>query len=152
MQSPKHTNNYIDTVFHQILEIVLIVYKKCILAMIKNRKNMDKLIQPYTVIMTCVLWELMLSYNSQRATYLTVRTILFFTEFPSRTRYTRLCANLTYAIKIIRFFFVKKKTKNATTASVDSFPSPLCKEIRNQRAKVLGSIAEIGYNSTEKMA
>ncbi|EEM93065.1 Transposase, IS4 [Bacillus thuringiensis IBL 200] len=37
------------------------------------------------------------------------------------------------------------------TAIVDSFPSPFCKEIRNRRAKVLGSIAEIGYNSTKEM-
>ncbi|MGQ7146935.1 transposase, partial [Escherichia sp. SS-MK2] len=61
------------------------------------------------------------------------------------------CANVTYAIKMIRFFFVKQKTKNVTTVLVDSFPSPFCKEIRNRRAKVLGSIAEIGYNSTKKM-
>jgi len=46
---------------------------------------------------------------------------------------------------------VKQKTKNVTTAIVDSFPSPVCKEIRNRRAKVLGSIAEIGYNSTKEM-
>ncbi|EOO60518.1 hypothetical protein IKE_05965 [Bacillus cereus VD196] len=153
MQSPKYTDNYTDThtVFNQILEIVVKLYKKCIPAVIKHRKNVDKLVQPDTVIIACVLWGFMLGYNSQRATYRAVRTILFFTEFPSRTRYTHLCASLTYAIKIIRFFFVKQKTKNVTTVIVDSFPSPLCKEIRNRRAKVLGSIAEIGYNSTKKM-
>lgn len=153
MQSPKYTDNYTDThtVFNQILEIVVKLYKKCIPATIKHRKNVDKLVQPDTVIIACVLWGLMLGYNSQRATYRAVRTILFFTEFPSRTRYTRLCASLTYAIKIIRFFFVKQKTKNVTTAIVDSFPSPFCKEIRNRRAKVLGSIAEIGYNSTKEI-
>lgn len=153
MQSLNYTDNYTDThtVFNQILEIVVKLYKKCIPATIKNRKNVDKLVQPDTVIITCVLWGLMLGYNSQRATYRAVRTILFFTEFPSRTRYTRLCASLAYAIKIIRFFFVKQKTKNVMTAIVDSFPSPFCKEIRNRRAKVLGSIAEIGYNSTKEM-
>ncbi|MEC5308365.1 IS982 family transposase [Bacillus thuringiensis] len=153
MQSSKYTNNYTDTytVFNQILEIVVKLYKKCIPATIKHRKNVDKLVQPDTVIITCVLWGLMLGYKSQRATYRAVRTILFFTEFPSRTRYTRLCSNLTYAIKIIRFFFVKQKTTNVTTAIVDSFPSPFCKEIRNRRAKVLGLIAEIGYNSTKEM-
>ncbi|PEA86390.1 IS982 family transposase [Bacillus thuringiensis] len=153
MQSPKYTNNYTDThtVFNQILEIVVKLYKKCIPATIKNRKNVDKLVQPDTVIITCVLWGLMLGYNSQGVTYRAVRTILFFTEFPSRTRYTRLCASLTYAIKIIRFFFVKQKMKNVMTAIVDSFPSPFCKEIRNRRAKVLGSIAEIGYDSTKEM-
>lgn len=132
MQSLNYTDNYTDThtVFNQILEIVVKLYKKCIPATIKNRKNVDKLVQPDTGIM--------LGDNSQRATYRAVRTILFFTEFPSRTRYTRLCASLTYAIKIIRFFFVKQKTKNVMTAIVDSFPSPFCKEIRNHRAKVLG--------------
>lgn len=37
------------------------------------------------------------------------------------------------------------------TAIVDSFPSPFCKEIRNRRAKILGSIAEIDYDSTKEM-
>ncbi|MEW4237053.1 IS982 family transposase [Bacillus thuringiensis] len=134
-----------------MLEIVVKLYKKCVPATIKNRKNVDKLVQPDTVIITCVLWGLMLGYNNQRATYRAVRTILFLTEFPSRTRYDRLCASLTYAIKIIRFFFVKQKTKNVMTAIVDSFSSPFCKEIRNRRAKVRGSIAEIGYNSTKEM-
>jgi hypothetical protein len=153
MQSTKYTDNYTDThtVFNQILEIVVKLYKKYVPDTIKNRKNVDKLVQPDTVIIACVLWGCMLGYNSQRATYRAVRTILFSTEFPSRTRYTRLCASLTYAIKIIRFFFVKQKTENVTTTIVDSFPSPFCKEIRNRRAKVLRSIAEIGYNSTKKM-
>ncbi|MGF9954632.1 IS982 family transposase [Bacillus mycoides] len=153
MQSPKYTDNYTDThtVFNQILEIVVKLYKKCVPTKIKNRKNVDRLVQPDTVIITCVLWGLMLGYTSQRATYRALRTILSFSEFPSRTRYTRLCASLVYAIKIIRFFLVKQKTKNVTTAIVDSFPSPFCKEIRNRRAKVLRSIAEIGYNSTKEM-
>ncbi|EOQ09097.1 hypothetical protein IKC_06130 [Bacillus cereus VD184] len=46
---------------------------------------------------------------------------------------------------------MKQKTQNVMTAIVDSFPSPFCKEIRNCRAKVLGSITEIGYNSTKEM-
>ncbi|PEQ09103.1 IS982 family transposase, partial [Bacillus toyonensis] len=153
MQSLKYTDNYTDThtVFNQILEIVNKLYKKYVPAKIKNRKNVDKLVQPDTVIIACILWGFMLGYTSQRATYRAVRTILSFTEFPSRTRYIRLCASLTHAIKIIRFFFVKQKTKNVMTAIVDSFPSPFCKKIRNQRAKVLRSIAEIGYNSTKKV-
>ncbi|HDR6823074.1 TPA: IS982 family transposase, partial [Bacillus thuringiensis] len=153
MQSLKYTDNYTDThtVFNEILEIVVKLYKKCVPAQIKKRKNVDKLVQPDTVIITCVLWGLMLGYSSQRATYRAVRTILSFSEFPSRTRYIRLCASLAYAIKIIRFFFVKEKTKNVTTVIVDSFPSPFCKEIRNRRAKVLRSVAEIGYNSTKEI-
>ena len=46
---------------------------------------------------------------------------------------------------------MKQKTGSMTTTIVDSFPSPFCKEIRNRRAKVLRSIAKIGYNSTKEM-
>lgn len=58
MQSPKYKRNYTDTytVFNQILEIVGKLYKKCIPATIKNRKNVDKLVQPDTGIIACVLW------------------------------------------------------------------------------------------------
>ncbi|MBJ8025733.1 IS982 family transposase [Bacillus cereus] len=153
MQSFPYTEHYTDThtVFNQILKIVTKIYNKCVPDKIKKRKNIAKLIQSDRVIIACVLWGIMLGYTSQRDTYRAVRTILSFTEFPSRTRYTRLCANLVYAIKIIRFFFMKQKTKHITTAIVDSFPSPFCKEIRNRRAKVLCSIAEIDYNSTKEM-
>jgi len=80
MQSPKYTDNYTDphTVFNQILEIVVKLYKKYVPVQIKNRKNVDKLVQPDTVIIACVLWGFMLGYNSQRATYRTVRYERFY--------------------------------------------------------------------------
>ncbi len=57
MQSPKYKNNYTDihTVFKQILGIVVKLDKKCIAATIKNCKNVDKLVQPDMVIITCAL-------------------------------------------------------------------------------------------------
>ena len=153
MQSINYTDHYTDThtIFKQIFELVSSLYEDFVPNKIKYRKNSSKLIQSDTVIISCVLWGLMLGYNSQRATYRAVRSILSFPEFPSRTRYIRLSANLYFAIKVIRYFFVKELTKGTKTAIVDSFPSPFCKEIRNRRAKVLNSIADIGFNSTKNV-
>lgn len=151
MQSLNYTDHYTDThaVFNQISQVVSPLYDEYVPDKIKYRKNVAKLVQPDTVIISCVIWGLMLGYSSQRATYRVVRSILLFSEFPSRTHYIRLCTSLYFAIKVIRYFFVKERTKETDTAIVDSFPCPFCKKIRNRRAKVLNSIADIGFNSTK---
>ncbi len=59
----KDTKRWLSS--YQISEIVVKLYKKCIPAVIKHRKNVDKLVQPDTVIIACVLWGFMLGYNSQ---------------------------------------------------------------------------------------
>ena len=58
--------------------------------------------------------------------------------------------SLAYTIKIIRYFFIKKLTKGELVGIIDSFPSLLCKPVRNRQAKLLNQIAKVGYNSTKK--
>lgn len=45
---------------------------------------------------------------------------------------------------------VKHCLSSVTYTIIDSFPVPSCQSIRNHRAKVLRSIADIGYNATKK--
>ncbi len=115
---------------------------------IKNRRNIDQMKQHDTVIIACIIWGVITGYTSQRAMYRAVCTVLFPNgNFPSKSRSTRLSANLAYTIKIIRYFFIKKHIKGELVGIIDSFPSPLCKPVRNRRAKILNQLAKIGYNS-----
>lgn len=155
MQSqPKYIEIYTNTqlMFSEILEIIQLLYSRYVPGQIKNRKNVHLLKQPDTVIISCVIWGMMNGLITQRAIYRSVRTVLTLEDFPDRSRFTRLCANLTLAIKIIRyrFFLEYAHPKDQLFAIIDSFPSPLCKPVRNRRAKVLSEIADIGYNSTKK--
>ncbi|OSP57563.1 IS982 family transposase, partial [Enterococcus faecium] len=52
-------------------------------------------------------------------------------------------SNLAYTIKIIRYFFIKKLTKGELVGIIDSFPSPLCKPVRNRQAKLLNQIPKL---------
>ncbi|QXJ55198.1 IS982 family transposase [Enterococcus faecium] len=127
------------------------IYHNCVPDKIKNRRNTDQLKQRDTVIIACVIWGIINGYTSQRATYRAVCSVLFPNgDFPSRSRFTRLSSNLAYTIKIIRYFFIKKLTKGELVGIIDSFPSPLCKPVRNRQAKLLNQIAKVGYNSTKK--
>jgi len=156
MQSQtKYIEIYTNTqlMFSEILEIIQELYCRYVPVQIKNRKSVHLLKQPDTVIISCVIWGMMNGLTTQRAVYRSVRSVLSLENFPDRSRFTRLCANLTIAIKIIRYRFVIEHAnpKDQLFAIIDSFPSPLCKYVRNRRAKVLSEIADIGYNSTKKV-
>ncbi|HCI1540522.1 TPA: IS982-like element ISEfm1 family transposase, partial [Enterococcus faecium] len=153
MRSSKYTEHYTDTfiTFKEIMRTVSNIYHNCVPDKIKNRRNTDQLKQRDTVIIACVIWGIINGYTSQRATYRAVCSVLFPNgDFPSRSRFTRLSSNLAYTIKIIRYFFIKKLTKGELVGIIDSFPSPLCKPVRNRQAKLLNQIAKVGYNSTKK--
>jgi hypothetical protein len=64
-----------------------------------------------------------------------VPSYFLMVTFLGRSRFTRLSSNLAYTIKIIRYFFIKKLTKGELVGIIDSFPSPLCKPVRNRQAK-----------------
>ncbi|BDP71754.1 hypothetical protein EfmAA94_29270 (plasmid) [Enterococcus faecium] len=99
------------------------------------------------MIIACVIWGIINGYTSQRATYRAVCSVLFPNgDFPSRSRFTRLSSNLAYTIKIIRYFFIKKLTKGELVGIIDSFPSPLCKPVRNRQAKMI--VTKTGFPIT----
>lgn len=53
-------------------------------------------------------------------------------------------------LQTLRVGLVKNCLPSVTCTIIDSFPIPLCQSIRNHRAKVLRSMADIGYNATKK--
>lgn len=155
MQSQtKYIEIYTNTqlVFSEILKIIDELYQKYAPIAVKNRKNKHLQKQPDTVIISCVIWGMMNGLITQRAIYRSVRSTLHFENFPERSRFTRLCCQLVITIKIIRYRFVLEYAdpQEQLFAIIDSFPSPLCKPIRNGRARVLKIIADIGYNATKK--
>lgn len=155
MQSQsKYIEIYKNTqlVFEEILNIIENLYERYTPKEIKCRKNRHLQKQADSVIISCVVWGMMNGLTTQRAIYRSVRSTLNIGNFPERSRFNRLCNHLVIAIKIIRLRFVIEyaNPKAELFAIIDSFPSPLCKPIRNRRAKVLSQIADIGYNSTKK--
>lgn len=94
----------------------------------------------------------MLGFPNQSATYRAICTFLYHSsDFPSRSRYSRICGNLKNVLKIIRYEYVKSLDNQAKYAIIDSFPCLLCATIRNRRAKLFSEVANIGDNATKKL-
>ena len=139
-----------QVLFSMILEKVTDLYKKYVPSSVQNRRNVSLQKQSDTVIIACVLWTSMQDYKNQTAVYRAIRSHLFNENFPERSRFCRICQNLSFVIKLIRFHFIQELTVGTDLVIVDSMPCPLYKPIRNRRAKLLSEIADIGYNATKK--
>lgn len=139
-----------QVLFSMILGKVTDLYKKYVPSSVQNRRNVSLQKQSDTVIIACVLWTLMQEHKNQTAAYRAICSHLFNENFPERSRFCRICQNLSFVIKLIRFHFIQELTVGTDLVIVDSIPCPLCKAIRNRRATLLSEIADIGYNATKK--
>lgn len=142
----------VQTTYQAILEKVEELYLQFVPAMIRLRRNIDQQKQPDTVIISTIIWGMMMGFSSQSDAYRAICAFLYVSsDFPSRSRYSRICGNLKNVLKIIRYEYVKSLDNQARYAVIDSFPCPLCATIRNRRAKLFSEIANIGYNATKEL-
>lgn len=137
--------------FNDLLSTIQLLYKRCVPKSVKNRKNIHLAIQPDEVILTCMIWGIIQNHPTQIATYRAVRSLFFRENFPSRTRYSRTSANLAQTMKCMRVLLTKQNVQNENFAIVDSLPIPLCRPVRNLRAKSLRPLANIGFNAVKKL-
>lgn len=79
------------------------------------------------MIIATFIWGIMMGFSTQSCTYRAICAFLYpASDFPSRSRYSRICGNLNNVLKIIRYEYVKSLDNQATYAVIDSFPCPLC--------------------------
>jgi hypothetical protein len=149
MQSPNSNYSELPADFKSVLDMVKKFYLNFVPRPIRERKNIEQAIQPDTVIIATVIWGIIQGHPTQIATYRDVTERLFPKGFPSRSRYTRTCANLAFAIKLIRYHFVKSLCHQPPLSAIDSMPLPLCKPVRNTRARLFGGTACLGYNASK---
>lgn len=117
----------------------------------RNRPNANngKLSDPLLLALLC--WQVDLKITVQTRYYHFLANNIFPRDsLPERSRFNRLCRQAGNALQQIRFGMIKKYV-TPTYAIIDSLPLPLCKPVRNLRAKVLKGTTNIGYNSTKKM-
>jgi hypothetical protein len=53
--------------------------------------------------------------------------------------------------QLIRVGLIQTMMLKSSYTIIDSFPMSLCQDIRNRRAKLFKSNADIGYNATKKI-
>ena len=67
-----------------------------------------------------------------------------------RSRFNRRSRELLPVIQTIRQGLTAK-AKISDVAIIDSFPVPVCQNIRNQRVRIFRGYADVGYNATKRM-
>ncbi|WP_438723477.1 IS982 family transposase [Enterococcus sp. DIV1420a] len=101
------------------------------------------------MIISAIIWACMLGFTDQMNQYKAIK--LFQDQFPERSRYSCICANLKDVIKMIRCGYVQELHQNCPFSVIDSMPIPLCATIRNRRAKLFTGTADIGFNATKQL-
>lgn len=153
MQSQVHylaNPSQTQVVFNKILMKVTNLYEKYVPKSVRFRKNVHLQMQPDVILISSYIWALQQGCKSANAIHRAIRTNLFPECFPERSRFCRICQNLSQTIQMMRYYFVKPLISDCEFGIIDSFPCALCKPIRNCRAKLLESTANIGFNATKQ--
>lgn len=116
---------------------------------IRQRKNANHFNISDVTIISLMCWQVLLGITNQCAFY-RLLVGLDLTGLPERSRFNRRCTAMGCLLQTLRVYLVKNCLPSVTYTITDSFPILWCQSIRNHRAKVLRSIANIGYNATKK--
>lgn len=132
----------------QLREICQELYDSVVPAECKCRKNIGKCKVSDVSVLTMMIFQSELGIKSQRKFY---RIYRFFTGKLGleRTRFNRRCHYLVPLFQLIRDRFNQLDFQELVI--IDSFPILLCQPVRNSKAKLLNSIADVGYNASKQM-
>lgn len=129
--------------------VVTPLYQRYVSCKIRQIKNANHAKISDVTIMALMCWQVSLGITNQCAFY-RLLVGLGLTGLPERSRFNRRCTAMGCLLQTLRVGLVKHCLPSVTYTIIDSFPIPLCQSIRNHRAKVLRSLADIGYNATKK--
>ncbi|WP_230809400.1 IS982 family transposase [Streptococcus sobrinus] len=127
------------------------LYDRFVPYCVRHRRNVHLQKQPDVVIIASYLWAIQEGCRTASSIYRAIRHSLFPNDFPERSRFCRICQNLSQSIQHIRYFMVSSLCEISSFGLIDSFPCALCHPIRNLRASLLSEVANIGYNATKKI-
>ena len=127
------------------------LYDRFVPYCVRHRRNVHLQKQPDVVIIASYLWAIQEGCRTASAIYRAIRHSLFPNDFPERSRFCRICQNLSQSIQRMRYFMVSSLSETSSFGLIDSFPCALCHPIRNLRASLLSEVANIGYNATKKI-
>lgn len=127
------------------------LYDRFVPYCVRHQRNVHSQKQPDVVIIASYLWAIQEGCRTASAIYRAIRHSLFPNDFPERSRFCRICQNLSQSIQRMRYFMVSSLSETSSFGLIDSFPRALCHPIRNLRASLLSEAANIGYNATKKI-
>lgn len=140
-----------QVIFSEMLKKVSLLYDRFIPDTVRHRRNLHLQKQPDVILIACYLWAVEEGCHTASAIYRAIRHSLFPSNFPERSRFCRICQNLSKSIQRMRYFMVLDLSHSCSYALIDSFPCALCHPIRNLRATLLSDVANIGYNATKQI-
>lgn len=131
------------------VKIMAPLYVQFIPTRIRYRRNVWLAKLSDITVLSLLCWQVTLGITNQYAFYrlLEEQHIL---PLPEQSRFNRICNRGGQFLQLIRTGLVHKLNPHPRYTIIDSFPMPLCRNIRNRRAKVFKGQVSIGYNATKK--
>jgi len=134
------------------LKIIQPLYLSFVPKTIQHRRNIRQAKVSDAMIIALMCWQVELKITTQTRFYdYLVNNIFPRGSFPERSRFNRLCRQAWFSIQSIRVGVTETAMPKIGFTIIDSLPMPLCKPVRNLRAKALKGYVNIGYNATKKM-
>lgn len=131
-------------------EVLEPLYQRFIPSSIRFRRNVKQAKLTDVAVLALLCWQVELGMTDQRRFYRFL-TSLGFQSLPERSRFSRICARTNRFFQLIRCGLMRTTMPQPSYTIIDSFPMPLCQNIRNRRAKLFKPNADIGYNATKRM-
>lgn len=131
------------------VKIIDPLYVQFIPSSIRHRRNTKQAKLNDVTVIALLCWQVVLGITNQYAYYRFLKS-LHILNLPERSRFNRISNRGEQLLQLIRIGLVQKLRLKPRYTIIDSFPMPLCKSIRNRRAKVFRNQANIGYNATKK--
>lgn len=141
--------NPIQVPWFEWQEIIKPLYHEYVPYFIRHRKNIEQALLQDVTVLALMCWQVTLGIESQRAFYRLL--ISLGLSMPERSRFNRICQQTGSLFGLIRNGLLQDELPSVTYTIIDSLPIPLCQPIRNHRAKVFRTKADIGYNATKRI-
>lgn len=100
-------------------------------------------------VMTLMLFKVKYQFSSWKKFHQMIHDVFTFIPMLEYSRFMRRCRSLVPVFQAVRAALTDS-APISDTAVIDSFPLPLCHTVRNSRAKLFSSVADIGYKASKK--
>ncbi|GMM15052.1 IS982 family transposase [Lactobacillus amylovorus] len=140
----KRFSHHLQVSFSRLNIICRCLYKLYAPDALKQRRNINRCKISDSSILALLIWQASLGVESQRRFCEKLGNL-------SHSRFNRRARMLLPLIYLIRHGLNEEVELSGDILIIDSFPVPVCQPIRNRRAKIFRSYADIGYKATKKI-
>lgn len=146
----KKTRHEFQVTFHHLRYVMQVLLHHFAPICFITRRNFNHVKLSDASLLALMLIQTDWGITSQSRFYRIVQLLLPRLPLLERSRFNRRCRQLLPVIQLIRRNLTAH-SECSDTAVIDSFPVPVCQNVRNRQVRIFNGCADIGYNATKRM-